>query len=321
MNLAGTVSGVFADKNVGAAKVVTVSGSSLTGLDALNYTLAAPAGLTANITPASLAVVANNATRNYGDVNPVFTANISGFATGENLATSGVTGTGGAFTVANQTSNVGNYGITMSQGTLAANNYVFTLTSGALTVTPRPLFATADNVVRFDGEANPAVFAFSTNVGGLVNGDILGQLTVTVPPQSVAAVGGDVFALVPGNAIFSAGLASNYSINYVNGLLLVLPRPLSTSVAVDQAAFLLVDPQQEKKTALDLQQQQSTLVSELGGKATGTSVGTGTPNSGSGSPATGNVVLPLVPGEEIKLVTLREQPLLSFAELLQVEKQ
>ena len=37
VNLAGTVSGVFVDKNVGAGKVVTVSGSSLTGLDALNY--------------------------------------------------------------------------------------------------------------------------------------------------------------------------------------------------------------------------------------------------------------------------------------------
>ena len=61
--LGGSGSGVFSDKNVGTDKIVTVSGYTLSGADAGNYTLLEPTGLTANITPASLAltgVAANN---------------------------------------------------------------------------------------------------------------------------------------------------------------------------------------------------------------------------------------------------------------------
>jgi filamentous hemagglutinin family protein len=44
----------FADKNVGAAKAVQVSGAALTGADAGNYFMVLPTGLLASITPASL---------------------------------------------------------------------------------------------------------------------------------------------------------------------------------------------------------------------------------------------------------------------------
>jgi hypothetical protein len=49
-------SGAFSDKNVGAAKVVTAAGYALTGVDAANYVLTQPTGLTADITLRSLAV-------------------------------------------------------------------------------------------------------------------------------------------------------------------------------------------------------------------------------------------------------------------------
>jgi uncharacterized protein YkwD len=51
----GTASGAFADKNVGNNKTVTISGLTLSGSAAANYTLSAMT-LTANITPASLTV-------------------------------------------------------------------------------------------------------------------------------------------------------------------------------------------------------------------------------------------------------------------------
>src|SRR5207248_3092632 len=44
------VSAEFADKNVGTAKPVTVTGVALSGTDAGNYTVSQPVGLTANIT-------------------------------------------------------------------------------------------------------------------------------------------------------------------------------------------------------------------------------------------------------------------------------
>ena len=56
VTVAGAGSGTFADKNAGAGKAVTVGGYTLAGLDAANYALVAPAGLTASIARASLAV-------------------------------------------------------------------------------------------------------------------------------------------------------------------------------------------------------------------------------------------------------------------------
>ena len=57
----------FADKNVGSAKTVNVSGISISGTDAGNYALQNTTATTsASITPATLTVTANNATRVYG---------------------------------------------------------------------------------------------------------------------------------------------------------------------------------------------------------------------------------------------------------------
>ena len=69
-------SGVFADKNVGTAKSVTVSGYALTGADATNYSLVQPVGLTADISVLSLAVTgATAASKTYDQLR---TADISG---------------------------------------------------------------------------------------------------------------------------------------------------------------------------------------------------------------------------------------------------
>ena len=56
VSIAGCGCGSFADKNVGTGKVVTVSGFTLAGLDAGNYNLVMPTGLTASISKANLAL-------------------------------------------------------------------------------------------------------------------------------------------------------------------------------------------------------------------------------------------------------------------------
>jgi hypothetical protein len=68
--------GVFADKNVGTGKSVTVSGYSIAGTDAANYALVQPAGLTADITALSLAVTGATAANKTYD--QLLTAAISG---------------------------------------------------------------------------------------------------------------------------------------------------------------------------------------------------------------------------------------------------
>ena len=86
VNLAATVSGLFADKNVANGKTVTVSGASLTGVDAINYTVVAPAGLTANITPATLTVTGLTAS------NKVYNATTAATLTGTGVLTGKLVG-------------------------------------------------------------------------------------------------------------------------------------------------------------------------------------------------------------------------------------
>ncbi len=132
--LGGTAT--FADKNVGNGKVVTGTGFTLVGADAGNYVLSSSTiTTTASITAKSLTVTANNAARGFGQPNPVFTASYSGFANGETLATSGVTGSPVLTTTATQISPQGTYPITAASGTLASGNYSFAMAPGTLLIT------------------------------------------------------------------------------------------------------------------------------------------------------------------------------------------
>src|SRR3989304_3864839 len=58
------------------------------------------------ITKATITVTADDASREYGNANPTFTASYDGFKNGETLATSGVTGVLGLTTLATATSAV-----------------------------------------------------------------------------------------------------------------------------------------------------------------------------------------------------------------------
>src|SRR5207247_6338054 len=128
----GSASGAFADKNVGTGKTVNVSGVALGGADAANYSVTQPS-TTANITKATLTVIADNKTRTASASNPPLTATYTNFVGGETLATSGVTGSPALSTT---TTNVaGSYPISISAGTLSAGNYNFTYVDGVLTVT------------------------------------------------------------------------------------------------------------------------------------------------------------------------------------------
>src|SRR5207247_1248375 len=128
----GSTTGAFADKNVGTGKTVSVSGLALSGADAANYSVTQPT-TTANITKATLTVIADNKTRTASASNPPLTATYTNFVGGETLATSGVTGSPALNTTT--TNVVGTYPITISAGTLSANNYNFTFVDGVLTLT------------------------------------------------------------------------------------------------------------------------------------------------------------------------------------------
>ena len=77
--LGGSGTGVFASKNVGTGVAVTVTGYSINGTDAGNYTLTQPSGITANITAASLVIQAIGPTKVTGSTSPVVTGATSNF--------------------------------------------------------------------------------------------------------------------------------------------------------------------------------------------------------------------------------------------------
>jgi autotransporter-associated beta strand protein len=138
----------FTTASVGTGKAVTVSGLTLTGSAAGNYTLTQPT-LSANITAATLTVTANNTNRIYGVSNPSFTASYSGFVNGETASV--VLGTPGFSTSATNSSPVGSYVITPLVGSLTATNYSFAVfNTGSLTITK----ASSTNVV--SSSSNPA---------------------------------------------------------------------------------------------------------------------------------------------------------------------
>ena len=100
------------------------------GASALNYDFSYLPG-TLTVTKARLTVQADDKSRQYGGLNPIFTANISGFRNQDGV---GVVSNLKVGTSATQRSSVGNYETIGSEAT--AQNYDFDYLPGTLTITP-----------------------------------------------------------------------------------------------------------------------------------------------------------------------------------------
>src|SRR5208282_4167200 len=175
--------------------------------------------------PALLGVSANNTNRVYGAANPVFTVSYSGFVNGDGLNV--LSGSPVLTTSAVTNSPVGNYTITNSIGSLVATNYLVSLTNGVLTIGAAGLTLTASNQAKVYGQT----LTFSGTefgVSGLLNGDSVSSASLSsVGSVATAAVAGSPYSIVISNAVGN-GL-TNYTINYVNGLLTVGPALLGVS--------------------------------------------------------------------------------------------
>ncbi len=124
----------FDDRNVGTGKTLTVSGITASGADAGNYSFAATASATADITPATLTYHAAPASIEAGQNLAGLAGTVAGLVGGETLAAA-TTGTLTWTTLATAASAPGHYVI--AGGGLSAGNYVFAQApgnAGALTV-------------------------------------------------------------------------------------------------------------------------------------------------------------------------------------------
>jgi hypothetical protein len=162
VNLSGTASGAFANKNVGTAKTVTVSGLSLTGAQAGNYSLTQPASLTANITKANLAVSGLTASHKVFNGNTAVT--LTGTASVTPLLTDNLS-LGGVATGVTADANAGSAkAVTVSGISLVgqdAGNYTLVPPSGlTINVAKASLLLTANDFVS-SNSATPSLLGQS----------------------------------------------------------------------------------------------------------------------------------------------------------------
>ena len=177
-------------KPVASYKVVSgpgkISGSTLvvTGAGAITveadqpgdstHSAAAPVTQTVNVTPAVLTVTANSLSRAPGTANPALTYTITGFVNSDTISV--VSGTPVLTTTATTSSPAGPYPITVTQGTLSATNYTFTLINGILTVTqglaqtitfaPIPNVTYGANALTLNATASPSNLPVTFSASG-----------------------------------------------------------------------------------------------------------------------------------------------------------
>ena len=224
LNLTGGTAS-FANATVGAGRTVTLNGATITGTAVGNYSLSTVGTTTAAITAASLTVAALDASRVYGQTNPVFTAIYLGFVNGETNTVLG--GTLVLSSIADTNSSAGQYPINL--GGLTAANYSLTFSDGTLTVLPHALTVTVQPKTKIYGAADPV---FTVSYAGFVNGESNTVLGGTLAFSRAAGenVAGSPYAVTP------SGLTStNYSVTYLNG-----------TITINQAALTIAADNQTK---------------------------------------------------------------------------
>jgi len=163
--------------------------NNLGDLAAANYAVNLTNG-TLTVTGAVLTVTADDQTRMYSLTNPPLTASYARFVNSED--TNVLQGGPALSTSANPSSPIGNYPITIAQGTLSADNYSFVFNSGTLTVTsaPVPVILSVELTNQVIGVTWSSVagalygLQYSSNLMDTGWNDILPAVTATGPTMS-----------------------------------------------------------------------------------------------------------------------------------------
>ena len=221
--------------SAGAAATATVAGgpysitgSAATGTGLSNYTITYVNGqLTVN--PAALTITANSFGKTYGTTYSFLGSEFTdtGLVNGDTVT--GITlsspGAAGAATVAGGPYTISGSG---AVGT-GLSNYNITYNNGNLTVNPKALTITANSFGKTYGTTYSFLGSEFTDTG-LVNGDTVTGVNLASAGAVVATAPVGPYAITASNAA-GTGL-SNYTINYVDGFLIVVPLSLPNTVVM-----------------------------------------------------------------------------------------
>lgn len=186
-----------------------------------------------NINPVDIIVSTSDVSREYGDPNPEFMLNYDGFVNDESLDV--LEQKAYASTSAKQTSNVGQYPITISGA--KAKNYTFSYISGELTILPAPLSANVKSISREYGNTYPM---FALNFKGLKNGET--EPSWTEPPIfNTAATSSSSIGEYP---VTATAKPKNYKLSFIaDGILTITPAKLKVIVQNKQRLYYEENPE------------------------------------------------------------------------------
>ncbi|QNQ11767.1 hypothetical protein H3Z74_11890 [Sphingomonas alpina] len=223
----------FADKNAGAGKTLTVSGTALTGADAGNYTFTIPASALADIFQKALAgtVIVNSKTYD-GIAAGTGTVTLNGVVSGDAIGT-----TGTIITFADKNAGTGKT-VAITGTTLTgadAGNYTMTLPASALADIFRKAItgSVTVNSKTYDGITNATG---TVALDGVVGGDAVGTAgTVLTFDDKKAGTGKTV--TVSGTTL-TGGDAGNYTLTITTSALAdILKKAISGTAAVDSKTY------------------------------------------------------------------------------------
>ena len=227
----------FQPTEVNMANLEKTAGTHTTNLTCtfanndMSFTVDIPYNYT--ITPGLLTAKVKSATRLYGDANPQFEVEFSGFITGEDASV--VSNFGTFSTTATVRSDVGTYPVTLSGA--MAQNYTFQYESGTLTVTKAPLTMTARNKTMTYGGQVPTLEA---DYEGLKNNETKPVWT-TSPQITTTATMASNAGTYP--ITISNGVAKNYDVTFKPGTLTINKASLTATTKNTTRAYGDDDPQ------------------------------------------------------------------------------
>jgi len=204
------------------------------GIDNTNYDLVSVTDGDLTITPALLSVLVNDASREYGDPNPAFTALYEGFKLGQDESVLGIT----LGTPADEASPVADspYAITVTD--FNNTNYLAAVTDGELTITPALLSVLVNDASREYGDANPAFDALYEGFKLGQDESVLGNIFFDSTADAASPVAGNPYSIT---------MTGFENTNYVldgesttDGDLTITPAPLT--IAVNDADREYGDP-------------------------------------------------------------------------------
>ena len=237
----GTITGLKNGDTITATYASTATSASPVGAYAIVATLLDPAGQLSNyavtsnngtltVNPAPLTVTIANASRLYGDPNPAFSGTITGLKNGDNI-------TATYSSIATPASSVGTYSIipTLVDAASKLGNYTVTIINGTLTVLPAPLTVTAANATRRYGDLDPP---FTGTIVGIKNND---NITATYASTATRTSPVGTYPIIP-TLVDPTGKLSNYIVTIKNGTLTITASPLTVTAADANRPFGAPNP-------------------------------------------------------------------------------